>query len=270
MKNKFLLLLLTFLLNINTVAAETVMEIIPLSHRPAADIESVIVPLLDSSDSIVANGFNLVVKTTPEKLRKIKDLIKQLDTALNNLSITVIQSKDISADHLNAGADVYIDIPIDRPSQTQGEINAGIQQKQHHKSSQSQQVLRTLEGTPAYIKVGSNYPVQNIYIYDSVYGQRSISRQTQLIEATTGFAVLPRLNGDQVILEISPWSDEMQQYGNIETQSSSTSIRTQLGKWVEIAAIDEQQQSENTGLLSHGQHSGSKTLRILVKVEKAD
>ncbi|NOQ37103.1 MAG: hypothetical protein GQ569_14625 [Methylococcaceae bacterium] len=233
MLNKITFLLL-FLFSLSCYAANTVMEIIPLHNRPASEIHPIIAPLLDSSDSIIPNGFNLIIKTTPTKLREIKALIKQLDSALNNLSITVIQSKDISAAQLNAGIDVDINIPLNKPSDTQGQINARFRQKKSQRSRHNEQVLRTLEGTLAYIKTGSNHPVQSTRIYNSGYGQHTVTRQTQFIEATTGFAVLPRLNGDQVMLEISPWSDNMRHSGRIETQGARTTIRTRLGTWVEI------------------------------------
>jgi len=267
---KKITLLLLFLVSLNCMATSKVMEIISLKNRPASEIQPIIASLLDSSDSVIPNGFNLIIKTTPTKLSEIKAIIKQLDNALNNLKITVIQSAETRAKELNAGINVNVTIPLHKPSAIQGNVNARYQQKDHQKSRRNEQVLTTLEGTAAYIKAGSNQPIQTTRIYNSAYGQRTVSRETQFIEATTGFAVLPRLNGEQVILEISPWSDNMRRNGRLETQGAKTTIRTHLGEWVEIGSVDEQKQSENSGLLSHQQSNRSQTTHILVKIDKAN
>ncbi len=269
MHPRIALLFLSLSLCTAPAIAETVMEVIPLNNRPASEMQPIIAPLLDSSDSLVGNGFRLIVKTTPAKLEKIKALIKQLDTALNNLSISVVQSRDISAEQLNAEAGIQINVPIHRPSDSEGQINARLSDRKRHKKSRNEQLLRTLEGNPAYIRIGSSHPIQNIYIYDA-YGRRTVTRSTHMIDATTGFSVLPRLNGDQVILEISPWSDNMQRGGVIDTRQASTVIRTKLGEWVEIGAADEARQSESSGILSHRESSSTGSLRILVKVEKVN
>jgi len=270
MLNKMTALLLLFLFSLSAVAASTVMEIIPLQNRPASEIQPIIAPLLDASDTLTPNGFKLIVKTTPARLLEIKALIKQLDTVLNNLNITVIQSKDVNAEQLNAQASINVHFPINKPSDTQGQINARYEQKQRQHSRHDEQVLKTLEGVPAHIKTGSYHPIETTHRYNSRYGHRTITRQTQLIEASTGFTVLPRLNGEQVMLEISPWSDNLQSNGSIATQAAKTTIRTRLGEWVEIGAVNQQRQAEETGLLSHRQSNSNKSLRILIKVEKAN
>jgi type II secretory pathway component GspD/PulD (secretin) len=248
-------------------AAQTVIEVIPLANRPAAELQPLIAPLLEQTDHLVGNGFSLIVKTTPERLAGIKELIKKLDTALANLSIRVIQSKDHTADQLNAKARLDVIIPGNNPVEFKGKIN--INQQNQQNVATSEQVLKTVEGKPAYIKIGSNHPVRYTAVSDYGYGQHSISTHTQFIEATTGFAVLPRLNGEQVSLEISPWSDQMNSTGSIETQSIKTLINAKLGQWVEIGTIAEQSQSTGYGLLSVEQSNRQNVVHVLVQVEKA-
>lgn len=267
MQNKTVAILL-LLFSLSCPAAPTVIEVIPLFNRPATDLQPLIAPLLEQTDSLVGNGFSLIVKTTPERLAQIKALVKKLDAALSNLSIRVIQSKDKTADQLNAGVDINVNIPINRPSETRGQAGVRYEQNQQHLSSDNEQVLRTLEGMPAYIKAGSNNPVGYSSVYNSGYGQHTVTSGTQYVEATTGFAVLPRLNGEQVTLEISPWSGQMNNNGVIDTQAAQTTVTTKLGQWVEIGSINEQSQSVNYGILSAGQSSTESLMRILVKVEK--
>lgn len=260
---------LLLLFSLTCSAAQSVMEVVPLSNRPSSEVQPLIAPLLDPSDTVVANGFSLIIKTTPARLAEIKALVKKLDIALTNLSIRVVQSKDKTADQLNAGIGVDVIIPFHNPGAVAGQVTGQIQQNQQHFSNNSEQVLRTIEGKPAYIKLGGNYPVRYTNVYDYGYGQHAVASTTQYIEATTGFAVLPRLNGEQVTLEVSPWSDQMNNNGTIETQSAQTTLTTKLGQWVEIGSINEQSQSTNSGLLNAGQASGQNVTHILVQVEKA-
>lgn len=268
MLNKIITLLL-LLFSLSCSAAQTVIEVVPLFNRPASELQPLIIPLLEATDQVVGNNFSLIVKTTPARLAEIKALVKKLDIALSNLSIRVIQSKDKTADQLNAGLNVNVNIPINKPSDFRGGINGYYEQNQQFINSNSEQVLRTIEGKPAYIKLGGSYPVRYSNVYDYGYGQRAIASTTQYIEATTGFAVLPRLNGEEVTLEISPWSDQMKNNGTIETQSAQTTLKTKLGQWVEIGSINEQSQSTNNALLGSGQASGQNVVHILVQVEKA-
>jgi type II secretory pathway component GspD/PulD (secretin) len=267
MINKLFFLAL-FLFSIEGSADETVMEIIPLSNRPASEIYPIVAPLLDTSDSLIPNGFNLIVKTTPTKLRELKTVIKKLDNALTNLTITVVQTQDFNAEQLNAGLGIDINLVVNNPSQSQGNVEGHYQQQYRQNNIENQQVLMTLEGTAAHIKVGRHHPIKRTQVYYSIFGERIVSQQTQLIEASTGFVVLPRLNGEQVILEISPWSDTLQGNSNINTQEVTTTLRTHLGEWVEIGAVNQQYNSEATKNLSYQQGSYTKRLRILVKVEK--
>ncbi|MDQ7089293.1 MAG: type II and III secretion system protein [Methylococcales bacterium] len=261
---RILLFLSLFLPHLATFAAETVMEIIPLSNRLASEIEPIIAPFLDESDSLIPDGFNLIIQTRPEKLREIKAVIKQLDSVLTNLTITVIQSEDLSAEQLNAG--INLNILVGQNSNLQGQVTANYQQQQDN--ANHQQILTTLEGTAAHINVGRYLPIHQTHRYINRYGQRVVRQQQQQIEVSTGFAVLPRLNGEQVLLEISPWSERLHTNTDIKTHQAKTTLKTRLGEWIEIGAVNQQQHSEKEGLLSHQQSHQTKNLRILVKVEK--
>ena len=124
---------------------------------------------------------------------------------MTNFIITVIQSRHTTAEELNAAARVKLNIPIDDFSTSSGRITGQYDQTQNQNANESTQTIRTVEGNTAFIKAGSAYPVQNIQIYNSGYGYPAVSTSTEFIDATTGFAVTPRLAGQQAILDVSPW-----------------------------------------------------------------
>jgi type II secretory pathway component GspD/PulD (secretin) len=269
---KIKLLSLTFIILLNKIsfAAETIIEIIPINNRPASEIQPLIDPMLDNTDRVIADGYNLIVKTTPDRLNAIKNFINTLDTRLHNLIITVIQSRQMSAEQLNAAARVNFNTPIDDLSKSSGKITGYSNQSQNQNANENTQTIRTLEGNTAYIKAGNAYPIQNVQIYNSGYGYPAVSTSTQVIDATTGFAVTPRLAGQQAILDVSPWSDKANAHGQLETQSAQSTLKFNLGEWVELGGIDESSQNSAIGNLANNRQTSEKRLRILVKVDKAD
>ncbi len=82
-------------------------------------------------------------------------------------------------------------------------------------------------------------PIQNIQIYSSGYDYPTFSRSTEFIDATSSFAVTPRLVGQQVLLDVSPWTDRASARDQFDTQKVPSSFRINLGEWVELGGIHE-------------------------------
>jgi hypothetical protein len=244
------------------LADEAAMEVIPLVNRPASEVRALLAPLLDADDRVIDNGSSLIVKTAPARLAEIKALIQKLDTRLNNLLISVLQTSSKTAAELNAEAKIALS-----PDTIQ--MLGMVGNTEDLRNRQQHQQLRTLEGQPAHIKTGQVRPVQNYSVYGSAYGN-SVIGNTQMMEASTGFAVTPRLAGNQVLIDIEPWSDRFQRNGNMDTQSAHTSLRANLGEWVEIAGNADTEQAEHSGFNSFNHSTGKNVLRILIKVDQAD
>jgi type II secretory pathway component GspD/PulD (secretin) len=259
-------LLLLYLVSAITVA-ESVVEIIPVNNRPASEIQPLLMPLLENTDQIVANGDSLIVKTTSERLQTITNLIRKLDSPLNNLLISVIQSRDTTAAQLNAGIGFDINIHPQNPADSRGRVSGYYNQSQGQNNRQNTQTIRTMDGVPAHIKVGNVVPITNYQTYRDSYGYPYENRSTLLVEATTGFEVTPRLVGQQVMLDVSPWSDNINAQGQFQTQEANTSIRANLGEWVDIGGVDESGQSSGNTPFGYNRQAGQNTLHILVKVD---
>jgi hypothetical protein len=256
-------------------ANASIMEVIPLHNRPASELIPLISPLLERSEHIIDNGSNLIIKASPARLEEIKLLITKLDKGLSNLAITVLQSKSKTAEDLNASINIKA---LDHPSNLSGRTRGRYANTEELDSNDSTQVVRTLEGRPAYIKIGGIYPVNSYSVSGWGRGGRrggnrrrrdtDISSDTQFIEATKGFSVTARLTDRQVTIGVSPWSDKMNKQGIIETQSASTILQAKLGEWVEIGNVSESIQTTRDGHISHRYSTKHTTIRILIKVEK--
>jgi type II secretory pathway component GspD/PulD (secretin) len=248
-------------------AEERVVEVITVYNRPAEDIQPLLQPMLEVNDAIVTNGNSLIVKTTADRLPGIANLIQKLDTPIVNLQISVIQSREVSAQQLNAGLNVDIHSGYAYSGSVNSAARGYIQQNQGQSDHQNTQIIRTLDGNTAYIKAGQVVPITNYHTYRDGYGYPNVDRSTSYVDATTGFAVTPRVVGQQVVMDVAPWSDRYGGYGQIQTQSAETSIRANLGEWVEIGGVNETIRANGSGIINYNQQSGQNNLRILVKVE---
>ena len=241
-------------------------EIITISNRPASEMIRVIQPFLDRSDSVTARGYQLIIKATPEKIEQVRALIQQLDQRQHRLMISVVQGERLSHQALNAGADLNANISINNPSESSVRGAIYFNQNDRQLIGESTQQLQTIDGKPAYIQVGRDYPVAVTgYGYNRRYGVGTEYRQ-----ATTGFAVTPRLNGQSVLLEIAPWSDRMGRHGVVDTRSVVTTISARLGEWVEIGGVNTSDSGTGRGLLSLHESERHQRIKIFVKVDDLD
>jgi len=251
------------------LAEQKVLEVIELSGRPAREIAEIIRPLLNPDETVVPNRSQLIFKIGAERIEEIRQLVSQLDISPHRLMISVLQGKDISVDELNANARVRVKVGDKNEGgiiarghfyQTESDSNSGTTQK-----------LQTLEGTPAVIKVGKEYPIPS-YSKHRYANQPVIVGGIEYREATTGFSVIPRLVGREVNLEISPWSDRQSTLGNgsVDVQSARTTVRVLLGEWVEIGGVAETETFEQRGTLSRNHKTRHQKNRIVVKVEDLD
>lgn len=265
---KIIFILLFLFFSTFCIAGESVMQVIPLKNRPASELQSLISPLLENSERIVASHSSLIIRATPSRQKELVNLIEQLDTRLSNLSITVIQSKTQTAHALNSSATIELGFPANKPSSISAKTRGRFASTVGLNNSDNQQKIQTLDGKPAYIKTGKIHPIENTSINYSEYRYPIISSNTQLIEASTGFLVIPRLSGNQVTIEVTPWSDKMNKNGVLSSQSGHTTMQVNLGQWVEIGGIDEYSQLSGNRRLSHAYSTANKRMRILIKVEK--
>lgn len=246
-------------------AVESVVEIIPVYNRPASDLMPVLMPLLEPDDHVVPNGENLIVKTAPERVQMISNLVRKLDSPITNFLISVIQSRDTTATELNARWGAQVNIHGKHSPEFSG--GGFVNHYQGEGRNQLTQTVRTSDGQTAYIKAGNTYPVNSYQAYPDPYGFPVVTASTQYHEATTGFAVTPRLNGRQVSLDVLPWSGGLTRQGQFQVQEAETSIRINLGEWVEIGQISESGQNTGGSIYGYNNQASDNRLHILVKVD---
>jgi type II secretory pathway component GspD/PulD (secretin) len=252
-------------------------EVIELKSRPLDEILPVIQPFLGTDGTATGMGNNLVIKASPARVKEIRRLLVTLDRPPRRLVLTVGNQHDVtrSSSGYRANADIKAGdsrFSINSPGYPVDSSRAHIRIHDNNvqRTRTSRHRVQALEGRPAYISSGSRIPLQTTgrYYDQGVPYQR---HTTQLQDVTSGFYVVPRLNGDEVTLEIVQHDDQPgRRRGVINTQSSGTVVRGRLGEWVELGGVDTATDNQQGGLGQSVNSRETGNRGIQVKVECLD
>lgn len=259
------------------VLADYPIEVIELKARSLDEILPVIQPFAGADGTVTGMGNKLVIKASPARLEEIRQLLLSLDRPPQRLLITVGNQDDVtgSSSGYRASADVKAGdsrVSVNSPGYPVDSSRAHI--RLHDSTVQRAQTSRyqvqALEGRPAYINSGIRIPLQTTqHYYDR--GVPHARRSTQLQDITSGFYVVPRLQGDEVTLEIVQHDDKPgQRRGVINTQSAGTAVRGRLGEWLELGGVSVSGSNREGGLGQSVNSQQSNIRDIRVKVECLD
>ena len=228
--------------------AQASLEVIDLRHTTAERVLPALRPLLEPGGVLTGQRSQLIVRTSPRNLEELRRALAALDAPARRLMISVrFDSTDAAADaNVEAGA---------RISNRGSRVDARIADSRSSATERVDQRLQVLEGGRAFIAEGASRPLQ---MRDGVLIQ----------DISTGFEVVPRLAGSEVILEVAPQRQSPGAAGSVRTLGSATTVRARLGEWVALAGIDEASVREERGLASRSRRGGESSRRIWVKVEE--
>ena len=238
-----------------SVNAGDEMRVIQLKHRTADEILPIIRPLLGPSDAMSGTDFRLIVRTSDKNLKEIERILAQIDVARRQLRIivkqAVIENKDNTTHELSgevrAGKNTRITLPADSTARNPGLTvqrggNDNIQYRTSRtttatRDDQTQSVL-TMDGQRAYIRVGQSVPhVRRILAL--THNQVIMTQGVELQDVVTGFEVLPRIQGDRVLLDITPRLSTLQNpnTGLASFHELTTTVTAKLGEWIDLGEI---------------------------------
>jgi TusA-related sulfurtransferase len=146
-------------------------------------------------------------------------------------------------------------------------MNADTREINHQ---QQGQFLRVTPGQPAYIKTSQFRQNQNINGYGIMNGNPTYNSSSQQQEISTGFVITPQVTGQQVMIDIEPWFEQLQQGNNIEAHSTHSQINTKLGEWIELGGNSNLNLQTNSGFNTYNQQLSKNNLRVLIKIDKVD
>ena len=262
-------LLLLGMLGSALLHATTDMATVRLNHRLADEVAALIRPLLEPGETVVPTAGLLIIKAAPENIDHIRSLIEQVDTPQRRLLITVAQGRGLTREALGAGIS-SLNVQSDGRRTRLGGQGHLYQTETQSLGDQVQRV-QTMDGQPAIIRFGEQVPLPTHQIYGyGPYGAIAGS-SSEYRDIDSGFAVTPRLAGDTVTLDISPWSSRMGRRGDgsIDTQSAQTTVRIGLGEWIELGGQEDSRSMGQTGLYGHQYSTRAETNRIFIRVDES-
>lgn len=276
-------LLLLLMLCLSVLARADAIATIELHNRPAEDLIPVIRPMLGPDDSLSGQGFLLFLRAPAETQRQIEDIVRSLDIAPKMLLISVFQGtdRDLRAlgvdsrlllegndtsvvigggDRRHGGSDVSISTRNASAGATIASTRGRLQDNPVHQ-------LRVTEGSEGYIETGQSIP----YFAGARWvAPGAVAAGVDYKDVTTGFYVLPRVRGNQVTLQVSPFkqSPSRQRGGDINTQRATTTLTGPLGQWLPIGGVTEQTQQSYSGIGSYASTSSRNNSSIWIKAEQ--
>ena len=243
-------------------SAKQVIELIPLQYELPENIIPVIRPLLGPEGAANSMNNQLILKLEESQLQEILALVKKLDRPPQRLLIEVSHEGKSRGRHSGYGVQGRLS--------TDGGNRARVKIKEYRTRNQfdSSQMIHATEGYPALISYGRIIPYQQYDI--SVYGNQITQRQsTGFRDATSGFYVIPRLNGDRVSLEIQQHRNRYLADGSIATQDASTFVSGKLGEWISLGAIGESSGRNREGIIQRRTGNFADDQQIYVRVTPA-
>jgi len=101
-------------------------------------------------------------------------------------------------------------------------------------------------------------------------GGRVVQESTVIQDTSTGFEVVPRLSGGNVILEIAPQRENFApgRSGAIQGERIASTVSARLGEWFELGGTGSSSSRSESGILSSRDRSAAGDRRIWVKVEE--
>jgi hypothetical protein len=235
--NLILLVLSSF---VTAALSQDSLEVISLRHRTAEQVIPVLRPLLEPGGALTGQYNQLIVRTSPANLAQIRAALDAIDTPVRRLVISV--RFDSQADSAASGIRGEARIS-DRGSSAE----VRVQDSRSSMGERVDQRIQVLEGGQAYISTGET----------RVYA-----------DAATGFAVVPRLSGGNVTLEILARQENFTRGGAVEGQRAVSTVSGRLGEWLELGGTAGASARQDSGILSSRETSGTSDRRVWVRVEE--
>jgi type II secretory pathway component GspD/PulD (secretin) len=276
-------LLLTLALSAAAWAQQTVLEVIQLKYRRVDEVIPILRPLMPPQGSLSGLNSQLIVRTTPQNLQEIKQILATLDAAPRRLMISVRQDADLErrreggqvSGSAQVGENVTVTVP-GRPTPPGAtaradDVRAKVYSSESQKTDRVSQQVQVLDGNRAYIRVGQSVPVRTRQYVDTPAGRR-LTETTEYRDVDSGFYVVPRVSGATVTIEIFTAADSLQSpaTGATNIQRVHTVVSGRLGEWIEIAGIGQEATRRDAEILARSSDARREDRRVLLRVDEVD
>lgn len=253
--------LMALLAGLVTVAAQAQerLEVIPLHWRSAEQVIPLVKPLVGPDGVVTGMQNKLIVRTTPERLAQIRQLIASLDSAPRRLLITVRMGGTASGDEAGGAVSGTVG-----PG---GRVEARVWSSRDQTERRDEQRIQVLEGNRAFIRTGVSVPYRTQVVTRDAWGRTVVQESTDFRDVDTGFDVVPRLAGDQVLLDIHPRRSRLVDGQGVAVEAAATTVSGRLGEWIELGGVTAGAVGDGRGIAYATRGREAREARIAVKVE---
>jgi len=246
-------------------------------------------PLFGKQASFSAQGYRLIVKASPQTIREIKKLLKEIDVPLQNLVISFSNREQVNKKLKSTSADGHLDISKNhsissRNPSSDGNIQYSYREdgsrvkivstnKRSQYSGNSNYQARTLEGNWVFINTGQQVPYQS-YDYkfkdsnkESGYGRFT----TEFVDVYSGFDAKAYLSGkERVVVHIKPHQKNLnrQHAKRIDVKSMQTTVSGRLGEWIAIGQALNSLGNNDKGISYRTRKSNQDNFQFYIRVNK--
>jgi type II secretory pathway component HofQ len=266
------------------LAADMVLEVVPLKHRLADELLPTLRALVAPGGTVTGLNDQLVIRTTPDNLAELERVLGALDTPLRQLRITVTQDISAQADvrsdelsvRLRAGdARAAVGGPPGGPGARLGVGGEDGRVDYRNFSTRGREdrgnthFVTAVEGSPAFIAAGQVVPLPTQSAVLTPYGA-AVQESIGYRDVGAGFYVTPRLGGDgRVTLEVAPFSERLTRGGGgtIDARGLTTTVSGRLGEWIALGGAAESFAARGGGIAYSTREQGADRYDVWVKVE---
>ncbi len=131
------------------------------------------------------------------------------------------------------------------------------------------QEVRALDGHPAFIAIGQERPLAYRELAAGP-GGTVIRESSGYQRSESGFYVVPRFQGDQMVLEVKTCADSPGAHGSLQTSDVEARMQGRLGEWIPVALHNDTASVRDTGTLYAEQGQRSTQAQVELRVLPLD
>jgi hypothetical protein len=253
-------LAITFLCAAALAWGQGALEIIPLRHSTVDQVLPTLRSLIEPGGTISGQSGQLFVRTSPANMAEIKQALEALDRPSRRLQV-LVRFDDASE---SASRDLAVGGTI---SNRGSNVELRAQDSRSGAAERIDQRVQVVEGGTAWIATGMSRTLPQRQVIRTPAGV--ISQQTYTVqEASTGFAVSPRVTGSTVHLDIAPQREMLGPRGTMQSDRIVSTASGRLGEWFELGGSARSVANNERAIGGSSQAQASGSRRVWVKVEE--
>jgi type II secretory pathway component GspD/PulD (secretin) len=243
--------------------AQQIVEVIELRYSNADDVIPILKPLMPPDATISGMKNKLVVRTTRANLEELRKVLDVVDSAPKRLMISVRQGESAAG----KGTDIEVEGRVGTGPDT---VKGQAREMMSGRSTAAAQSVQVLEGNAALIRTGVSVPILNREITSAAGGVVQQRDTVEYRDVVTGFYAQPRVNGDQVTVQLATRRDSVidNRRGSVQIQHVESVVSGRLGEWLEVGGILQDEVRDEAGIVYYRSGDTSDRRRIFLKVDE--